>query len=142
MLYLNQKVYCPSCLWVSFSEGVRDTQGNFICKSCHSQLKEFTGFDKIETQQKDTFLYVLSCENKLKIGVTGNIEKRIKGLQTGNPNTIKLEYIEERYLPHKAEKYLHKYFQKHRMIGEWFSGITVHQIRSALMMFHEQECEK
>jgi len=47
------------------------------------------------TRQKATHLYVLSCGNKTKIGVTSNINQRIKSLQTGNPETIVLDYIEE-----------------------------------------------
>lgn len=90
---------------------------------------------------KSTHLYVLSCGARLKIGVTNDIDKRIKTLSTGNPEPIKLEYIEERYLPHKAEKYLHRRFHKQRVSGEWFEGITIQQIRSCLMMFMEQECE-
>src|SRR5690606_31904725 len=107
MLYLNQKVYCISCDWIGVTGATKDVQNNYICPKCHSQVKKFEGFDKIVKESKDTFLYVLSCDNKLKIGITNDIQKRIKSLQTGNPNPIKLEYIEERYLPHKAEKYLH-----------------------------------
>jgi len=88
-----------------------------------------------------THLYVLSSGPLLKIGVTKDIESRIKTLQTGNPNLIQLEYIEERYKPHKAERYLHKEFHKNRVSGEWFHGITVFQIKSKLMMFHDQPDE-
>ncbi len=92
-------------------------------------------------RSKSTHLYVLSCGNRLKIGVTGNIEQRIKKLSTGNPDVIKLEYIEERYKPHKAEKYLHRQLQAYRVSGEWFEGISINQIRSHLMMYHDQESE-
>jgi hypothetical protein len=88
-----------------------------------------------------THLYIVSSGDRVKIGVTSNIEQRIKTLSTGNPDPIELLYIEERYMPHKAEKYLHREFQKNRVRGEWFEGVTVQQIRSRLMLFHEQECE-
>ena len=86
-----------------------------------------------------THLYVLRCGERLKIGVTNNIDQRIKSLQTGNPDQIILEYIEERLNPHKAEKFLHRFFQKQKVKGEWFEGITLNDIRVRLMLFHDQE---
>lgn len=86
-------------------------------------------------------LYILSCNNLIKIGVTNNIDQRVKTLQTGNPHPIIVEYVESRFKPHKAEKYLHRVFQKHCVLGEWFQDITVQQIRAHLMMFHDQEPE-
>lgn len=90
-------------------------------------------------RKKSTHLYVLSCNGLLKIGVTSDIDKRIKSLQTGNPHEIKLEYIEERERPEKAERFLHKYFDKNRLKGEWFENISLHDIRVRLMLFFEQD---
>lgn len=88
---------------------------------------------------KSTHLYVLRCGERLKIGVTHDINQRIKSLQTGNPDEIILEYIEERTNPHKAERFLHRYFQKQKVKGEWFEGITLQDIRVRLMLFFDQE---
>jgi len=85
-----------------------------------------------------THLYILSCNGLYKIGITSDINRRIKTLQTGNPYTITLEYIEERYRPEMAENYLHKCFKKNRVSGEWFKDLTITQIRSKLMMYHDQ----
>lgn len=90
-------------------------------------------------KSKSTHLYVLSCGDKIKIGVTNNIENRLKSLQTGNPMPIKLEYIEERLNPEKAEHYLHRCFQAKRVNGEWFEYISVHDIRVKLMLFFDQD---
>ena len=90
-------------------------------------------------RQKATHLYILSCGNRTKIGVTSNIEQRIKSLQTGNPETIVLEYIEERLNPTKAERYLHRCFSKKRLVGVWFEKLTVDEIRSKLMIFFDQD---
>lgn len=89
--------------------------------------------------KKSTHLYVLSCNDLFKIGITSDIDKRIKSLQTGNAFEIKLEYLEERLNPEKAEKFLHKYFWKHRLKGEWFEGISIHDIRVRLMLFFDQD---
>ena len=48
------------------------------------------------SNKKPTHLYILSCDNKFKIGITSDISKRIASLQTGNSSKIVLEYIEER----------------------------------------------
>ena len=94
-------------------------------------------------KKKSNQLYVLQCNDgtniKVKIGVTCNIEKRIKSLQTGNPNKIELLFIEERTNPTKAERYLHKCFDKKRQVGEWFIDLTLNEIRSRLMLFFDQD---
>ncbi len=91
------------------------------------------------SNKKPTHLYILSCDNKFKIGITSDISKRIASLQTGNSSKIVLEYIEERNNPQKAESYLHRCFQKNRLEGEWFENISVNTIRSRLMLFFDQD---
>lgn len=89
--------------------------------------------------KKSTHLYVLSCDGLLKIGVTNDIDKRVKTLQTGNGNPIIVEYLDERLNPEKAEKYLHRCFAKKRRKGEWFENLTLHEIRVKLMLFFDQD---
>lgn len=87
------------------------------------------------------YLYVLGTEDGyIKIGITNdeNINNRVRNLQVGNPKKINVLFFEERPAAEKAEKYLHKEFRKYRQTGEWFHGITLFQIRSKLMMFHDQ----
>ncbi len=95
------------------------------------------------SRKKSNQLYVLQCTDgntiKVKIGVTSNIEQRIKSLQTGNPNKIELLFIEERTNPTKAERYLHRCFDKKRQEGEWFVDLTLNEIRSRLMIFFDQD---
>lgn len=94
---------------------------------------------KYMKRNKSTHLYILSCGTRVKIGVTSNIDKRVKALQTGNAEKIKVEYIEERNNPTKAERFLHKCFHKRRLVGEWFEDLTVYEIRSRLMLFFDQD---
>lgn len=86
-----------------------------------------------------THLYILQCGNRFKIGVTNNIEKRLASLQTGNAEVIELVHIEERKNPTKAEKYLHRCFQKNRLKGEWFEGISLKDIRIKLLLYFDQD---
>lgn len=91
------------------------------------------------SNKKSTHLYILSCDDKIKIGITSDIDKRIAALQTGNPSKIVLEHIEERLKPQGAEKYLHRCFGANRLEGEWFKNITVDMIRSRLMLYFDQD---
>ncbi len=91
-------------------------------------------------KKKSTHLYIISCGDRLKIGVTHDINQRMKTLRTGNPIPLKLEFLEERTNPHKAEQYILRTLQKNRIKGtEWFYGVDVHQIRCHLMLFHDQD---
>jgi hypothetical protein len=61
------------------------------------------------------YLYILEEVNKenllkTKIGVSNNVEKRIKTLQTGNYNLIKLYHSEERCDAYKIETKLKHFF--------------------------------
>jgi len=94
---------------------------------------------RVKKPSKHTHLYVLAAGGLHKIGVTNNIDKRIKTLQTGNPNIITLEYLDERKNPHKAEKYLHLQFQKNHVRGEWFENISLKDIRTKLLLFLDQD---
>lgn len=97
-------------------------------------------FDKSKkSRQKSTHLYVLKAGERIKIGVTNDIESRVKSIQTGNPDKVEILFVEERLNPTKAERYLHRCFAKNRLEGEWFKDITLNQIRSRLMIFFDQD---
>lgn len=91
------------------------------------------------TTSKSTHLYILQCNNRFKIGVTNDIQRRLLSLQTGNPDKIEVVHLEERLNPTKAERYLHRCFQKNRLTGEWFEGITLRDIRVKLLLFFDQD---
>ena len=70
------------------------------------------------------FLYVIgTTENKQKIGFTNDLNKRLKTLQTGNPDKLIIHHFEE--VPnHRArimEKRLHRDLSHKRLKGEWFN---------------------
>lgn len=59
--------------------------------------------------------------NKFKIGVTnGDIEKRIKKLQTGNSQELYIKSFYQTKYPFKLEKMLHRHFFKQKILNEWF----------------------
>lgn len=60
-------------------------------------------------------------KGKFKIGVTrGSIEKRIKSLQTGNPNEIFICKYFKTVDPYFFEKQLHFRYRDYKAKGEWF----------------------
>jgi len=65
-------------------------------------------------------IYFISNGNRIKIGITKNIKRRLKDLQTGNANNLRL--IAEEYSDNdaKRELNLHLKFAKDRLVGEWF----------------------
>ena len=63
--------------------------------------------------------------HQVKIGVAKDVEKRLKGMQTGNPHKLiilaKIPCDSRRHALH-LEATLHERFKKDRMTGEWFRG--------------------
>jgi hypothetical protein len=70
------------------------------------------------------FVYLLADLGKdytYKIGVaTGSVEKRVKGLQTGNAGEIHICKKFETDKPFLLEKFLHIQYGKDNVRGEWF----------------------
>lgn len=85
---------------------------------------------------KKDFLYIVSCEtnNKklFKIGVTKELDSRIKNLKTANPFDLQLEYYDEIEDAYKIEKILHKFFSKNKLEGEWFFDLELKEIRKRI----------
>jgi hypothetical protein len=77
---------------------------------------------RAETAQADSrWVYVVAAEDNpkiVKIGVAGDIERRIKSLQTGAAATIILRWSTRGGFP--LERHLHEQFQERRLSGEWF----------------------
>jgi hypothetical protein len=69
------------------------------------------------------FKSISEHENLYKIGYTKNkntLKKRVKQLQTGNPNKIKMVNYFESYHGRKIETTLHNIYSTRRLEGEWF----------------------
>lgn len=85
------------------------------------------------------FVYIISDGTNIKVGVANNVNRRLKSLQTGNPNTLTLEFSEYRNQPYKLETYLHQQLAKYRTKGEWYHGITVQEIRVLLLLYTDYD---
>lgn len=79
-------------------------------------------------------LYVIKAnENTYKIGVTGNIKKRMAALQTSHYTKLEvLKFIEfNKKDSFRIEKKLHSVYSEQRLINEWFN-LTDKQYASIL----------
>ena len=68
------------------------------------------------------YLYILQSGEYLKIGISKNHPRqRVKQLQTGSAQEIKLLKFYRRMDYKQLEKYLHQKFRRRRIRGEWFN---------------------
>jgi hypothetical protein len=70
-------------------------------------------------------IYIIGTKDKQKIGISGDVSKRLSTLQTGNPDSLKIHYTIE--LPKDrarlVEKKIHKEYNHLKIKGEWFNMI-------------------
>ena len=72
---------------------------------------------------KEGYVYFVSDGDYIKIGISENIDSRIKGLQIGNARRLMLvEYIwfNSKSAALWAERELHEMYKNKRVLGEWF----------------------
>lgn len=72
--------------------------------------------------EKQKYVYLLKIPEKsiYKIGVSKDVEKRIKQLQTGNCEQITLVHKFKSNYPYKIESVLHGMYKFKRIEGEWY----------------------
>lgn len=69
------------------------------------------------------YVYLIcdSANELYKIGVTkGDIQKRLKKLQTGNATELFLINYHESQYPYRVESMLHNHFRTQNVLNEWF----------------------
>lgn len=69
------------------------------------------------------YVYLIcdSANELYKIGVTkGDIQKRLKKLQTGNATELFLVNYHESNYPYRVENMLHNHFRSQNVLNEWF----------------------
>lgn len=80
------------------------------------------------SRENDVHVYILAAENggahgPVKIGIAGNVAKRVRGIQTSCPYQIKIVHtfaFPERDMAREIERCFHEVQQEHRTVGEWF----------------------
>lgn len=100
------------------------------------QLKE--NLTTMNPTIKQSFVYVIHAQGtpRVKLGVTTDVESRLRAIQTGCP--YKCVVLAKWPGSPRLERKLHEYFKEHRKHGEWFelppySGKAIYDI----VMSHE-----
>jgi hypothetical protein len=65
-------------------------------------------------------VYIIQCNEFIKIGSSANVPTRICGLQSCSPYDIKLLKVIEHECPRWYENYLHNKYEPYKERGEWF----------------------
>ncbi|MFB7560598.1 GIY-YIG nuclease family protein [Streptomyces brevispora] len=109
-------VPCDDCGQCSCS-GLRG-----VCQPC-SEVRASRVPEAESTNEMDSrWVYAVSTEadpKSIKIGVAGNIQKRLKQLQIGSASPIVLRWQSPGGFP--LESHLHEKFTRLRIVGEWFN---------------------
>lgn len=66
------------------------------------------------------YLYIIKCNQFYKIGITNNVKKRLKDLQSGNPYILELIGSFEVKNPRLAESVFHNLLSRKNVVNEWF----------------------
>jgi predicted GIY-YIG superfamily endonuclease len=84
---------------------------------------------------KKNCIYILFCEKTkdIKVGVTNDINGRLKNVQTGNPEKVSVYYYQEREDAYKVESKMKKKFNKYQSNGEWFKNIKPKEVKLFLL---------
>ena len=91
------------------------------------------------------FVYAMYAGDYIKIGITKNIESRVRQVQTGTPMVIDLvRYVgvDNRLSALKKEKEFHNLFKLHNTNGEWFGQAEVIKYRKFIDYFENGELIK
>ena len=77
------------------------------------------------SEPKWGYLYVVKPKYKegpFKIGIAGNLQKRLETLQTAHYEDLEVVMVVEMENPRSLEKRLHRRFREYRIRGEWFAA--------------------
>lgn len=72
------------------------------------------------SDKKESVIYFLSCGDKVKIGLTTDLPRRLRNIRNMSPVSLELLGV----IPGdaKLERELHRRFGQYRQHGEWFSS--------------------
>lgn len=89
--------------------------------------KNIKQFEINKENEKFQYVYFISDGEYCKIGVTYNLDKRLKQLQTGNPKELKIIHSIRTRHPYELENELHNIFRTKNTRYEWFDILDLIQ---------------
>ncbi len=80
---------------------------------------------------KKNYLYILTLNgsNSFKVGVTNDIEKRLRNIQTGNPNKIEIYFCDQIDEAYNIESKIKNKYKQYIKNGEWYEDISPIEIK-------------
>ena len=93
-----------------------------------------------EMIERTRYLYLIKNESTglVKIGITDNIKKRVATLENGSGCKCSVlfcvDFKRSFFRAYEAEQFLHHYFDRFRLIGEWFNLSTFSVLRAYAMI--------
>ena len=93
-----------------------------------AKKKEFNNRKKrLNILDDSRYIYFISDGQYCKIGYTLDIDSRIKELQTGTANNLKLLYSFKTFDYSNIENQLHNLFKNKHINGEWYDILNLFQ---------------
>ena len=77
------------------------------------------------------YIYIISCQEYYKIGISNDVNKRTDDLQIGNPFELKVIDMILVEKPSSYESLIHMKLKDYHVRGEWFNA-SIHEIRKVI----------
>jgi len=105
----------------------KDTQENIesylnellYCGYLH--INEYDTHVKTRTPPPPGFIYIITDGQSYKIGITNNVNSRIKGIQTSHSKKLEVVISQKVLNNTRLEGFLHNKYKDNRLSGEWFN---------------------
>ena len=84
------------------------------------RLRHLSSIVKPKNRVVSTSVYVLQCNEFIKVGIAGDVVARVAELQVGNPHPIRIlgHWIATDAI--REEEIIHSHLERYRERGEWF----------------------
>ncbi len=69
---------------------------------------------------KRLYFVQVGADGPIKVGITGDITRRVSNLQMGNPIGLRVRAAVKMIGADRAESFLHDFFREEHIRGEWF----------------------
>ena len=117
----DRRTACSLISWYMKQHGLSHRQWDYT----DVIVRRYTNVKNSKQLDKKQYLYGISDGKMIKLGMSYDIKKRLKQLQTSNPKSLRIvwKYYTGKCVKTAAalEKKLHRRCKKFRGRGEWFS---------------------
>ncbi len=93
----------------------------FFAQNTEASVDEILSVGILEEEKQISVYLIEVAENHVKIGISENVAQRLKTLENTSGHTILRKYFITHKDAFKIENYLHKFFAKNKIKGEWFN---------------------